>query len=124
MQLVLREISGSLPTSIFDFMDGDKHIGMLQVRHRPSASPGLPDNFVSHIYYQIDEAQRKKGCGKEILKLGLEEAKKIGLNSVVTICDEDNVGSKKIIESNGGKFEDSCINHLGNRVLKYSFNLE
>lgn len=123
MELVLKETSGPLPTSTYYLVDGEKCVGTLQLRHRPSASPGLPESFVSHIYYQIDEAERRKGYGKEILRLGLDEARKLGLNSVVTICDEDNIGSKRTIESNGGKLEESCINNLGKKVLKYSFEL-
>jgi predicted acetyltransferase len=43
---------------------------------------------------------------------------------VVTICEEENIGSKKIIENNAGKFEDSCTNPFGKKILKYSFNLK
>ncbi len=124
MKLILKQVTGPLPTSIYDLIEDGHHIGLLQIRHKASASLGLPENFKSNIYYEINENERRKGYGVTILKLGLEEAKKLGLNSVVTICDEDNIGSKKIIEKNGGKLEDSFIKDSGQKVLKYKFEFQ
>ena len=45
------------------------------------------------------------------LKLGLEKAKEIGLKDKVLItCDDDNIGSYKIIEKNGGILENKIEN--------------
>ena len=61
--------------------------------------------------------------GKRILSLGIEEAKKIGLREVLITCMEDNVGSKKIIESNGAVFfRDFVIPEQG-KMLKYQIVL-
>jgi predicted acetyltransferase len=35
----------------------------------------------------------------------MEQAKLLGLARVLLTCDEDNLGSRKIIESNGGELE-------------------
>ena len=42
-----------------------------------------------------------------LLCLGLEKAREQGLCSVLLTCDETNVGSKKIIEANGGHYENA-----------------
>jgi predicted acetyltransferase len=58
-----------------------------------------------HIGYEIRPSRRRQGYGKLILKYGLEQAKAFGLERVLLTCDEDNLGSRKIIESNGGRLE-------------------
>ncbi|MDE2706256.1 MAG: hypothetical protein OXI35_14395, partial [Gemmatimonadota bacterium] len=37
--------------------------------------------------------------------LTLEVSREIGLRRVLVTCDSDNIGSRKIIEHNGGQFE-------------------
>lgn len=39
------------------------------------------------------------------MKLALEKARDIGLEKVIITCRNDNIGSTKVIESNGGKYE-------------------
>jgi predicted acetyltransferase len=76
--------------------------------------------MVSHIYYEILPVYRSKGYGKRILALGLEKAKEIGLKEISITCMEDNTGSKKIIEVNGGIFvEDAVITGENKKMLKY-----
>ena len=58
-----------------------------------------------HIGYEIRPSRRKQEYGKLILKYGLEQAKAFALERVLLTCDEDNLGSRKIIESQGGKLE-------------------
>jgi len=40
-----------------------------------------------------------------MLALALEEAKQIGLEKVLIACYDENMGSRKVIEKNGGIFE-------------------
>jgi predicted acetyltransferase len=58
-----------------------------------------------HIGYAIRPSARRMGYGTEILRLMLPEAVKLGINPILITCDADNVGSRKIIERNGGIFE-------------------
>lgn len=97
---------------------------MLQLRHRPSHSADLPDNFANHIYYEIEKEQRGRGLGQKILELGLLEARKIDLKEVILVCDEDNRASQKIIEKNGGQLVDKFLNPKTQlAVLKYVIKL-
>jgi predicted acetyltransferase len=115
-----KETYGRLPTSEYQLVDNDCVVGKIQIRHKPSHGVGVPENMASHIYYEILPEYRKKGYGRKILELGLNEAKKIGLSEVYITCMEDNLGSKKIIEANGGVFvEDAIINTQGKKMLKY-----
>lgn len=55
----------------------------------------------------------EKGYGTLLLKLGLEKAKELGLkDKVLIICDDDNIGSYKIIEKNGGILENKVENTI------------
>lgn len=77
-----------------------------------------------HIGYDISPKYRRKGYGKVILKLVLEKAKELGLEKVLVTCDFDNIGSKRIIESNGGKLENIIISkETGKEVLRYWIEL-
>jgi predicted acetyltransferase len=49
---------------------------------------------------------RRNGYGTRALALALDEARKLGLERVLITCDEHNIGSRKIIEANGGALED------------------
>jgi predicted acetyltransferase len=40
------------------------------------------------------------------LKQALQKAKAFGIHEVLLTCDEDNLGSIKVIEKNGGKLAD------------------
>lgn len=77
-----------------------------------------------HIGYDISPRYRRKGYGKVILKLVLEKAKELGLEKVLITCDFDNIGSKRIIEFNGGKLENTIVSkETGKEVLRYWIKL-
>ncbi len=123
IELKLKKIIGQLPTSVFDLCDGEKVVGLVQVRHKPSAGVGVPQECANHIYYEVNENERGKGYGKEALKLALVEAKKIGLQTVIVTCNKNNLASKHIIEVNGGSYTQSCVCDDGSEMLRYEFHL-
>jgi predicted acetyltransferase len=85
-------------------IDGHDFIGNVSVRHTLTAKL-LQEG--GHIGYDIRPAKRHMGYGTKILQLVLPEVKKIGITKALITCDETNTGSKKIIEANGGIFENS-----------------
>lgn len=86
--------------------DGDI-IGTVRLRHKLEGEIDKDEH--GHIGYDIAPRFRRKGFGKEILKLVLQKAKEFNMNKVLITCDEDNIGSIKIIESNNGVFESEII---------------
>ena len=115
-----KETTGKLPTSEYELFDNEVPVGKIQLRHKPSHGVGIPKNMASHIYYEIFSEYRLRGYGKQVLALGLKEAAKIGLKEIFITCMENNAGSKKIIEANGGAFvEDAMIPEEGKKMLKY-----
>ena len=97
---------GYVPASTFWLIDKNEFIGRVQIRHTLTKSL-LEEG--GHIGYYIRPTQRKKGYGRKILELGLIKAKELGIYKALVTCDVDNFGSKKIIESQGGKFENTYV---------------
>lgn len=88
-------------------------VGMIDVRH--SLNDFLAE-YGGHIGYSVRPDERRKGCAKAMLALALKEAKKLGIERVLITCDDDNVGSARTIEANGGVFE--RLTHLENEILR------
>jgi len=60
-----------------------------------------------HIGYSVRPSRRREGHASAALTLALTEARALGLDQVLVTCDEDNLGSRRTIESCGGVYEDS-----------------
>jgi len=58
-----------------------------------------------HIGYAVRPAHRRLGYATEILRQSLVVARAGGVDEVLVTCDDDNVGSAKVIEANGGVLE-------------------
>ncbi|HTE49124.1 MAG TPA: GNAT family N-acetyltransferase [Candidatus Paceibacterota bacterium] len=96
-----------VPQTELWFVEDGKIIGWTKIRHR------LNENLLlqgGHIGYSIRPSERNKGYGTRILELALSEAKRPGLNKVLLTCDDDNTGSAKVIEKNGGILENKIEN--------------
>lgn len=119
--LRLKETTGGFRTSIFDLVNDEKIVGIVQLRHSVSAGVGVPQECASHIYYEVHADERGKGYGKKALELALEEAKKVGMSSIVVTCEKSNLASKRIIEVNKGVYTKSCTCDDGRVLLRYEF---
>jgi predicted acetyltransferase len=94
-------------TTYWLIVDG-QYAGTIDIRHTLSAALR---KFGGHIGYQIRPSMRKKGYGKLQLKLALPIVWGMGIKRALITCDDDNIGSQKIIEANGGILEDKVDNH-------------
>ena len=89
-----------VPETYFWLYDDETPVGIGRLRHY--LNDGLKVDG-GHIGYAISQPHRGKGYGKEILKLLLVEAKKLGIDEVHVGANKDNIKSNKIILANGGK---------------------
>ena len=108
---------GYVPATTFWLIDNDEFIGRVQIRH--SLTKSLT-NTGGHIGYYIRPSRRRKGYGLKILELGLLKARDLGILNVLVTCDINNLGSKKIIESNGGILENT-FNEGSGKPLKLRY---
>lgn len=79
-------------------------IGMIQLR---CALNEYLKNYGGHIGYSIRPSARRKGYGKAMLQACLEKARKEGLTEVLITCDPENQGSRQVILSCGGVFQET-----------------
>jgi predicted acetyltransferase len=93
-----------VPETVLWLVDGQDFIGRTSIRHQ--LTPDLAQ-IGGNIGYEIRPNKRRRGYGKLILALALEKARLLGLNRVLVTCDDDNIGSAKIIEANGGHLQDT-----------------
>jgi predicted acetyltransferase len=93
---------GWVASSTFWLVEDGEYIGSINIRHE------LNDwllRYGGHIGYAIRPSRRRRGYGTLMCRLALDEARALGLKRVLITCDADNVGSRKIIEANGGVLE-------------------
>jgi predicted acetyltransferase len=95
-----------VPQTTFWYVDADRYLGSIRIRHR--LTPGLLEEG-GHIGYDVRPSARLQGHATAMLALALEFAASLGLEHVLLTCDEDNVGSRRVIEANGGVYEDSRV---------------
>ncbi|MEV0223024.1 GNAT family N-acetyltransferase [Streptomyces sp. NPDC050704] len=98
-----RRPAGFVPGSWFWYVDGGTYLGRIQIRHR--LTPHLRD-FGGHIGYGVRPTGRRKGYATAMLRDVLPHARGLGLDRILVTCDGTNIGSRKVIEANGGEFED------------------
>lgn len=77
-------------------------VGMIDLRHRFNE---FLAEYAGNIGYSVRPDERRKGYAKWMLAHVLPEAKKLGLTRVLVTCNDDNEGSRRTIEANGGVFE-------------------
>lgn len=104
-----------VPSDFFWLIEDGEFIGEVSIRHR------LTEDLLrygGHIGYEIRSSKWNKGYGTEILRQALSKAKSMDLYDVLITCDDDNIGSARIIEKNGGKLENKVENMVdGKRIL-------
>ena len=81
--------------------EDEKIVGMVNIRH--TLNDYLNKNGYGHIGYGIRPDERRKGYATAQLALALEKCRQLGIEKVHVGCNEDNAGSKRTIEKNGGQ---------------------
>lgn len=96
--------SEHVPSTFLFAFAGSRIVGRAAIRH--SLNEFL-ERVGGHIGYVVVPEFRRQGYATEILRLSLQIARgKCGIRRVLLTCDDDNVGSIRTIEKNGGILED------------------
>jgi predicted acetyltransferase len=98
---------GQVPsTFLFAFVD-HRIVGRVSIRHRLT---DVLTHAGGHIGYVVVPEFRRRGYATAMLRLALVIARdRLGLDRVLISCDDDNVGSIRTIERNGGILEDIVV---------------
>lgn len=116
-QMETDPLAGMVPSSLFWLVaDGPGYIGDVDLRHQLNDSL---ERFGGHIGYKIRPSCRRRGYGALICRLGIEQARLLGIGDILITCDDDNIGSAKIIEANGGVLQDLIDNKRGVLTRRY-----
>ncbi|MFB1081837.1 GNAT family N-acetyltransferase [Jeotgalibacillus sp. JSM ZJ347] len=108
---------GWVSSSLFFLINQEEKIlGAAHIRHKLTERLS---QYGGHIGYGVRPYERKKGYATEILKLSLKEARKLGINEVLITCNDDNPGSYKTIEANGGLRDPQDADENGILIRRY-----
>lgn len=105
---------GWVAQTTFWLIDKGEFVGEISIRH------SLTDSLLrygGHIGYGVRYSKWKLGYGTKMLALALKKAKEMGLDRVLITCDEDNSGSAKVIENNGGVLENIVENNVNGKQI-------
>lgn len=110
------------PYTRYFLVDDDGHIfAQGDVRHKPTKENVM---FKGQLGYGVLPSKRGCGYGKLMCALLLEKCKEKGFNEVIITCRDDNIASAKIIEHNGGKFQNTVFDKKNDVFLRrYLVNL-
>jgi len=85
-------------------------VGRVSIRHELNAYLA---EVGGHIGYGVRPGFRRRGYATAIMRQSLAVASSIGLERVLVTCDDDNVGSAKVIENCGGVLENLAAGRDG-----------
>lgn len=109
---------GRVPSTLYWAVVGSKVVGRVDIRHKLNKNLRVVGG---HIGYTVVPSERRKGYGTKMLKLALGKTHKLGIKNALVTCDATNIGSKKIIEHNGGKL----INQVQqDGILRLRYNIK
>ncbi len=81
-------------------------VGRVSIRH---VLNDFLELYGGHIGFGVVPSQRNHGYASEMLKQAISEANSLGISKILITCDEGNIASTRVIEKNGGIFENTVI---------------
>ena len=90
-----------VPMTTLWWAEGDEMLGRLAIRHR--LTPAL-EKAGGHIGYDVRPSARRLGHATAMLAAALPIARSLGITRALLTCDETNTASRRVIETNGGRF--------------------
>lgn len=100
---------GFVPDTELWWIGDDEFLGRVGIRHR--LTPALLE-VGGHIGYDVRPSARRRGHATAMLREALIVARGLGIESALVTCNVDNVGSRTVIERNGGVLEDERAGKL------------
>lgn len=108
-------LEGRVPATFMIAEQDGELVGRASIRH------SLNDYLFKvggHIGYGVRPAFRNRGFATEILKQSLLRICGLGISKVLVTCADDNLGSVRVIESQGGVLENK-IDSEGKVIRRY-----
>ena len=93
---------GWVPHTAFWLIEDEEIVGVSSLRHRMT---DRLKRLGGHIGFGVRPSAQGRGVAKELLRLTLTEASRLGISEVLMVCLKDNVASSSVIRANGGTLE-------------------
>lgn len=97
-----------------------KIVGIIDLRHH--INHPILGTWGGHCGYTVRPSERGKGYAKEMLRLNILNARKIGISKLLITCHVNNIASEKTILANGGVFE-KIIDVDGTKIKRFWINI-
>jgi len=89
-----------VPSTFLLAFVGERIVGRTSIRHHLNSRL---ERIGGHIGYAVVPEFRRRGYATEILRQSLQIAnEQLGIRCALVTCDDDNAGSIRVIEKNGG----------------------
>lgn len=106
-QRVGRDLApGRVPASYLVAIVNGQVVGRVSIRHVLNEYLA---HIGGHIGYGVVPAFRRRGYASEMLRLTLPYARSVGIEKALLTCDDDNIGSFRVIEAHGGVLENKVV---------------
>jgi predicted acetyltransferase len=109
-------IDGWVPNSTWFWEVGETLQGVINVRHE--LTPWLAEN-AGHIGYSVATPYRHRGVATAMLRAALGYCSTLGISQPMLICDSENIGSIRAIESNSGVLEREGWNDSRTQIQRW-----
>lgn len=116
----LKSIENNKTETFLMVNDINEVIGMIDIRQNIDE---YKDRYRGNIGASIKPSKRNKGYGKILLELALSKCRDFKMHKVVITCNEKNIASRNLIESNDGIYIDS-IKNKETSIRRYLFNIQ
>ena len=101
--------AGDVPSTHLWWVEGNEFLGRVQIWHQLNA---FLREVGGHLGYHVVPPCRRQGHATAMLAAALPVAAGLGIECLLITCDVGNVGSRKVIEANGGLLEDQLGDKL------------
>jgi predicted acetyltransferase len=91
-----------VPVTELWFIDESDYLGTVVIRHR--LTPALAREG-GHIGYHVVPQWRRRGHATRMLAQAKPICRDLGLARALITCDQNNIGSRRVAEANGGVLE-------------------
>ncbi len=98
-----------------------KLIGIIDIRRELN---DFLRNYGGHIGYGVRPTERRRGYAIEMLRLGLDHARRLELGIVWIACNRANVASRRTIIRNGGRLLREFPAPTGEAVQMFTIDLQ
>ena len=91
-----------------------RFLGEIDIRHQLTESLL---RYGGHIGYAVRLGEWNKGYGTLMLSLALPHARALGITRCLITCDDDNIGSARVMEKNGFVLADKVDNVIDGHAI-------